>query len=167
MDPFLGEIRAFAFGRIPRGWALCNGAILAIQTNQALFALLGIQYGGNGSTTFGLPDLRGRAPLGFSTIFPMGLPNGSESVTLTLNEIPQHTHQLQCNGTTTATTNVPSGAAMAPAANSLPVYGAPTTATLAADAVALTGAGLPHQNMQPSLVVNWCIATQGIYPPRP
>ncbi|CAB5690450.1 Phage Tail Collar Domain [Delftia tsuruhatensis] len=165
MEPFVGEIRAFAFNQIPRNWMSCNGALLPIQQNQALFALLGTRYGGNGSTNFALPDLRGRAPLGAGGAFPLASADGSETVTLNQNQIPQHTHQVACSSAV-ATTNVPTNAVMAEAANSLAAYGTPTNAFLAPAAVATSGDNLPHENMQPSLVVNWCIATQGIFPPR-
>ena len=165
MEPFLGEIRAFAFGQVPRGWLLCNGAILPINTNQALFALLGTQYGGNGSTTFGLPDLRGRTPIGYGGGVVLGLIDGTENVTLTPSQMPQHTHQL-LSSAAVATTNVPGGNVMAEAANGLSAYGAPTNSFMAATAVDISGGSQPHQNMQPSLVINWCIASSGIFPPR-
>ncbi|ATH12109.1 phage tail protein [Delftia acidovorans] len=165
MEPFLGEIRAFAFGQVPRGWLLCNGAILPINTNQALFALLGTQYGGNGSTTFGLPDLRGRTPIGYGGSVVLGLIDGTENVTLTPSQMPQHTHQL-LSSAAVATTNVPGGNVMAEAANGLSAYGAPTNSFMAATAVDISGGSQPHQNMQPSLVINWCIASSGIFPSR-
>ncbi|MDR0202702.1 MAG: tail fiber protein [Delftia acidovorans] len=165
MDPFVGEIRAFAFGQAPRGWLLCNGALLSINTNQALFSLLGTRYGGNGSTTFGVPDLRGRAPIGFGGSVVLGMIDGTESVTLTSSQMPQHTHQL-LSSTTVATTNAPAGNVMAEAANGLAAYGAPTNSFMAAPAVDISGGSQPHQNMQPSLVINWCIANYGIFPTR-
>lgn len=165
MEPFLGEIRAFAFGQVPRGWLLCNGAILPISTNQALFALLGNRYGGNGSTNFGLPDLRGRTPIGYGGGVVLGLIDGTENVTLTPSQMPQHTHQL-LSSAAVATTNVPGGNVMAEAANGLSAYGAPTNSFMAATAVDISGGSQPHQNMQPSLVINWCIASSGIFPPR-
>lgn len=165
MDPFLGEIRAFAFNRIPRGWLLCNGSLLAVNTNQALFALLGVRYGGNGTTNFALPDLRGRAPLGYGGSVAIGLSSGTETVTLTAGEIPQHTHKVMGNGTA-ATTNAPAGSSMAEAASGLNAYGSPTNHYMAPAAVERIGGSLPHQNMQPSLVVSWCIASSGIYPSR-
>lgn len=165
MDPFLGEIRAFAFGQVPRGWLLCNGAILSVISNQALFALLGNQYGGNGSTTFGLPDLRGRAPIGYGSGVVLGLIDGTESVTLTPGQMPLHTHQL-LSSAAVATTNVPGGNVMAEAANGLSAYGAATNSFMAAAAVNISGGSQPHQNMQPSLVINWCIASSGIFPSR-
>lgn len=165
MEPFLGEIRAFAFDRIPRGWMLCNGSLLQVNTNQALFTLLGTRYGGNGVTTFGLPDLRGRAPLGYGGNVPLGLVDGSETVTLTPNQMPRHTHQVMVSNTV-ATTNAPSGNVMAEAANSLAAYGSPTNFFMAAAAVERMGGNQAHQNMQPSLVISWCIASSGIFPSR-
>lgn len=167
MDPFIGEIRAFAFGMIPKGWAVCNGALLAIAQNQALFSLLGTRYGGNGQTTFALPDLRGRTPIQTQIgTLPLGLSGGSETVALTTAQVPSHSHALR--GTTSlATTNNPANGVLAQTANAASAaYAAPGSATLAATAVASSGAGLAHENMQPSLVVNWCIAVNGIFPSR-
>lgn len=167
MDPFIGEIRAFAFGMIPKGWAVCNGALLAIAQNQALFSLLGTRYGGNGQTTFALPDLRGRTPIQTQIgTLPLGLSGGSETVALTTAQVPSHSHALR--GTTSlATTNNPANGVLAQTANAASAaYAAPGAATLAATAVASSGTGLAHENMQPSLVVNWCIAVNGIFPSR-
>ncbi|WP_202758868.1 phage tail protein [Delftia acidovorans] len=165
MDPFLGEIRAFGFGLIPKNWLPCDGRLMPVSTNQALFALLSVRYGGNGTTTFGLPDLRGRVPLGFSANDQLGLLNGTETVTLSVNQIPQHTHSVSCSSTV-ATTSDPTNAVMAEAAGGLGAYGVPNGSFLAPTAVALGGGSQPHQNMQPSLVVNWCIAISGIFPAR-
>ncbi|MCE1191426.1 MAG: tail fiber protein [Acidovorax sp.] len=170
MDPFIGEIRAFAFGMIPKGWAVCNGSLLAIAQNQPLFSLLGTRYGGNGQTTFALPDLRGRTPVGYGQTqsggLPLGTNGGSETVALTTAQVPSHSHALR--GTTgLATTNNPANGVLAQTANAASAaYAAPGSATLAAAAVASSGAGLAHENMQPSLVVNWCIAINGIFPSR-
>lgn len=165
MEPFLGEIRAFAFGYAPRGWLLCNGVLLAINTNQALFALLGTRYGGNGTTTFALPNLCGRTPVGYDSNMPIGMVTGTESVTLISTQIPQHTHQVMCT-TATATTNIPAGHAMAQTNASLLAYANTGDAQMADSAIAPSGSNQPHQNMQPSLVINWCIASSGIFPPR-
>ena len=127
--------------------------------------LLGTRYGGNGSTNFGLPDLRGRAPIGYGGGVVLGLIDGTENVTLTPSQMPQHTHQL-LSSAAVATTNVPGGNVMAEAANGLSAYGAPTNSFMAATAVDISGGSQPHQNMQPSLVINWCIASSGIFPPR-
>ena len=170
MEPFIGEIRAFAFGQIPKGWALCNGSLLAIAQNQALFSLLGVRYGGNGQTTFTLPDLRGRTPVGYGQVvgvsLPLGTSAGAEAVALTTAQVPSHTHALR--GTSEqASTNNPAGGVLAQTANAASAaYAVPGSATLAAAAVAPSGTGLAHENMQPSLAVSWCIATVGLYPSR-
>ena len=142
MEPFLGEIRAFAFSRVPNGWLPCDGRQLQIQPNVALFALLGIRYGGDGKTTFNLPDLRGRTPVCYGPGMAMGLKEGTETVTLTSAQVPPHTHAVLA--TLPAGTNA---------------YAAPGTTTFNTAAVSISGASAPHQNMQPSLAVNWCIAT--------
>lgn len=168
MNPFVGEIRAFAFGRIPKGWALCNGSLMLISQNAALFSLLGARYGGDGKATFGLPDLRGRTPIGYGQVggvnVPLGTAAGVETVALTTEQVPSHAHAVRAT-TTIASTNVPNGNLLAQAiAATVPAYAAPTSATLAAAAVAPSGAGVAHENMQPSLAVSWCIATTGLYP---
>ena len=170
MEPFVGEIRAFAFGQIPKGWAPCNGSLMAISQNSALFSLLGVRYGGDGKATFGLPDLRGRTPIGYGQVggvnVPLGNAAGVETVALTTDQVPSHAHAVRATSAI-ASTNVPNGnlLAQAPAAT-VPAYAAPTSATLAAAAVAPSGAGVAHENMQPSLAVSWCIATTGLYPSR-
>ncbi len=166
MDPFLGETRAFAFGITPKGWAPCDGRLLAVQQNQALFSLLGVAYGGDGIITFALPDLRGRAPLGYGSAVPIGARSGTEAVTLTTAEVPAHTHAAYAS-TAAASTAAPSTASLAALPAGVSAYAPPNgSATLAAGAVAISGASQAHENMQPSLAVNWCIATSGIYPSR-
>ncbi|HJW03589.1 MAG TPA: tail fiber protein [Azospira sp.] len=170
MDPFIGEIRAFGFGNIPRGWALCDGSLLSIQQNAALFSLLGTVYGGNGTSTFALPDLRGRVPLGMG-VGPDGQPHnvgqagGKEGEMLTQAQMPPHNHVLTCNSGDEAS-NAPAGSipAFASSSSYTPLPGG---ATLAAGALAASGGSSPHNNMQPSLTVNLCIAVQGLYPSRP
>lgn len=173
MDPFVGELRAFPFNFAPTGWALCDGSLLSIAQNAALFSLLGTMYGGNGTTNFGLPDLRGRVPMG-AGIGPGLTPRtqgdlvGTENVTLTTGNLPPHTHSL--NATTAAATGVaPTGALLAAGqVDAEPGYasGAPDTA-LAANAIGATGTGAAVSVVQPSQVITWCIATVGIYPSRP
>lgn len=168
MDPFVGEIRAFAFGIIPKDWLPCDGRTLNVNQYVALFSLLSNRYGGNGSSTFALPDLRGRTPLGFSATIPQGQKDGSETVTLTAAQVPPHTHQVK-GSSATASTNAPSTHAMAVLASGAGnAYAAPdaAAATLNVAAVTTSGGSAPHPNMQPSLAVNWCIATNGLYPPR-
>ena len=176
-DPFVGEIRTFPWTFAPRGWALCNGALLSIQQNNALFSLLGVRYGGNGTTTFGLPDLRGRGMVHQGTApdsstYVMGTSAGTESVALTLANLPLHAHNVVANGDTAnkarpdpgpcyfAKANLPNATAAeiyAPLANPI---------ALAAESIAPTGNSVPHANMQPYLVLNFCIALSGIFPPR-
>jgi microcystin-dependent protein len=166
MEPFLGETRAFAFGIVPRGWMPCAGQLLSIQQNAALFSLLGVTYGGNGVTNFALPDLRGRAPVSYSGSVAIGTPSGTETVTLTTAQVPPHTHAVYAS-TAAASTAAPSTASLATLPQGASAYAAPNgSATLAANAVATSGASQPHENMQPSLAVNWCIATSGIFPSR-
>lgn len=181
MDPFLGEIRLFPWGYAPRGWLPCDGRQLPLPQNTALFALLGVQYGGDGRTNFNLPDLRGRVPMhtgmgADKTMYKQGQASGSETVTLTVANMPQHTHSVYGDATA-----VPTNAAVVPTANvpgipinakltTLPSLYAPlsTGPLLALDssAVTQTGAGAAHENRQPYLVLNYCIAVQGIFPPR-
>ena len=159
--PFLGEIRLVAFTYAPQGWALCWGQTLPINQNQALFALLGTTNGGNGQTTFQLPDLRGRVPVHKGSGHTLGEIGGEPTHTLTLAELPQHTHGLSVAAAATATTPStatvlaqPGKAAYAPAAST----------TLSAATVAQAGGSQPHQNMAPYLALNYAIALQGIFP---
>lgn len=176
-SPFLGEIRAFGFNFAPKGWAMCNGQLLAINTNAALFSLLGTNYGGNGVSTFALPDLRGRASLaqgqgpGLSN-YIIGEVTGTETVTLLTTQMPQHNHLWAANNALgdhpSPNGNFLSGARIP--TNNVPVatYAAPGGATvpLATAMLTTTGSNQPHQNMQPYLVVTYCIALQGIFPSR-
>jgi microcystin-dependent protein len=168
-DPYLSEIRIFAFGFAPKGWVLCNGQTLAISQYNALFALIGTYYGGNGTTTFQLPNLQGCAPLHQGTSangisYNIGQQAGETNVTLNINQIPQHTHNVNAN--TGADANVPSSSVV-PGGGGINAYGtAPGGATMNNAVVGFTGGNQPHPNMQPSLVLNFCIATQGIFPSR-
>lgn len=163
MDPYLGEIRLFSFNNIPRGWAACEGQTLAIQQNAALFSLLGTVYGGNGSTTFMLPDLRGRVPLHFNSQFPLGTVAGETTHTLTTNEMPQHVHQVSASSVA-ATSPAITGTVWGQETNS---FGpAASLVPMSAAAISAAGANQPHQNMQPYLTMSFCIAMQGIYPSR-
>ena len=164
-EPFVGEIRPFGFQFAPKGWAECNGQLLAISQNTALFSLLGTMYGGDGRTTFGLPDLRGRAAMHVGQTHPQGERGGAESVTLLTQQLPQHTHAAQCSNVA-ATQTGPTGKFWAQDASGNVVFNNTDGATMAATAVGSAGGGQPHQNMQPFLVVNYCIALQGIYPSR-
>lgn len=161
-EPFLSEIRIMSFGFPPKGWALCNGQLLPINQNQGLFSLLGTTYGGDGRVNFGLPNLQGRVPIHMGSGHTLGERGGEQGHTLSISEIPTHTHVLQG---TTATTNpqpVPVNAYLAPTAS---MYHAPTNLTsLNPGSVANVGGSQAHLNMQPFLVLNFCIALQGIFP---
>lgn len=167
MDPFVGEIRPVPFNFAPTGWALCQGQILAISQNTALFSLLGTTFGGNGQTTFALPDLRGRVPLGVGTggggDYVLGEVAGSETVTLQTGTMPQHNHTtLTCSANASGTSPVDELPAIA--ANN--VYTSPATDAFAADAISMTGQTLPHPNIQPYTAINYIIALVGVFPQR-
>lgn len=167
MDPFVGEIRIVGFNFEPRGWALCNGQLLPIAQNTALFSLLGTTYGGDGRTTFGLPNFQGRAVMHRGqgpglTLRDLGETGGSDTETLSQSTMPQHNHELSA-ASGSATTGTPSGANSL-AAGTANTYG---TANNMVPMGEVVGGGQPHNNMQPYEVLNFVIALQGIYPPRP
>lgn len=171
-EPFLSEIRIASFDFAPRGWALCDGAILSIAQNQALFALLGTAYGGNGTVTFALPDLRGRVPIHRGTSFmghsyesyEIGQVGGQEAVTLSLPMIPMHTHLV---GASSRLGDESSAVGNRLAATSSNEYGAPAGLTaLHPASVRNTGGSQPHSNLQPYLTLTFMIAIQGIFPSR-
>jgi microcystin-dependent protein len=164
-DPILGEIRTFAFNFTPTGWAPCHGQLLPINQNQALFALLGTTYGGNGQTTFALPNFRGRVPVHVGQGLSLGEAAGTSAVTINTSTMAQHIHFLQ--GTTVADTNtnlgtLPNNLLANTVAN---LYASPA-ALVAMDPTSLTNVGgsQPHENRQPFLVLSFCIALQGIFP---
>lgn len=166
MDPFIGQIMMVGFNFAPKGWALCDGQLLPIAQNQALFSLLGTFYGGDGRTTFALPNLQGRVPIhqgnsaGTST-YAIGTSGGVEQVALQVNNLPAHTHAANCN--------TASGAKSNPANNfwaKAPAYAASTNAQMAATAIGSTGGNQPLTVVQPFLCVNFIIALQGIFPSR-
>lgn len=166
-EPYLGELRIFSFSFAPRGWAVCNGQLLPINQNQALFSLLGTTYGGDGRTNFALPNLQGRVPLHFGNGVVQGQKGGEEQHTLTFHELPAHTHPIE--GTTfRATTSSPAG--NVPAISSVNTYIPPASSTsstlLAPKSITPSGAGQPHENRQPFLTLSMCIALTGIYPSR-
>jgi microcystin-dependent protein len=185
-DPFVGEIKMWMMSWAPRGWAFCNGAILPIQQNAALYSLLGTQFGGDGKTTFGLPDLRGRVAIGTTTsvvsglsTYKTGAAGGTETVTVTPNQVPSHTHAV-VGDSNPGNAIPPTGAYLATAvsntsANFLPyaASGATLDATLytgtaaSSGTVSSAGGNQPHANMQPFTVINFTIATAGLYPQRP
>ncbi len=164
-SPFIGEIRLFGFGFNPVGWMPCNGQLLQINQYQALFSLLGTTYGGDGRTTFALPDLRGRTGMHFSASGnPQGQSAGSESVTLTVAQIPSHAHSVACSNQ--AATQLSPKAGVSAIDTSYNMYSNSTDSTMAANAIGPAGSSVPHPNLQPFLCVNFCIATQGIFPSR-
>lgn len=160
-DPFLSEIKLMSFNFPPKGWALCNGQLLPINQNQALFSLLGTTYGGNGQTTFGLPDLRGRIAIHTGNGHTLGERAGSASVTLTVAQMPTHYHPVTASNDAT-TTLVPNGNYLGPFNNG---YQAPTNlVALRPETVSNSGGSQPHENRQPYTVLSYCIALVGIFP---
>jgi microcystin-dependent protein len=163
MDFFLGQIGIYGFNFAPTGWAMCVGTLLPIPQNTALFSLIGTYYGGNGQTTFGLPDLRSRAAIGFDSDAPLGAMGGTENVTLINTQMPQHTHLLSTTSTNGMDTRIDGNIFAQPASVATPpvnspAYGPPTApVTLNAQSVSLLGGSQPHSNIQPLLAVNFCI----------
>lgn len=161
MEPFIGEIRLFSFNGVPNGWAPCQGQLLSISQNQALFSLLGTTYGGNGMDNFALPDLRGRVPIHFNASYPRGIATGTPTHTLTTNEIPMHTHTVSASSASASSANL-TGNVWAQETNA---FGpAASLAAMSGAAMSSAGGSQPHENMQPYLAVSFYIATQGIYP---
>ncbi len=162
-EPFLGEVKMFGFSFAPRGWAACDGQLLPIAQNQALFSLLGVTYGGDGIGTFALPNLRGRVPICSGPNIPVGKAGGEETHTLTIAEMPQHTHLMNALEGPGVNSD-PQGALLSGEAKVYTAYASPVT--MANDIVSPSGVNMPHLNMQPNLAVNFCIALQGIFPSR-
>ena len=160
-EPFIGEIRAVAFGFAPKGWAMCNGQLLAINQNQALFSILGTTYGGNGQTTFALPNLQGRAPVHPGLSVTLGQVGGSSSVTLNANQIG-HSHSVAA----AATANSNTAAGNFPGSSATQLYGNSVDTQMHPSTISTVGGGQPHDNMQPYLVVNYIIALVGVFPSR-
>ena len=160
-EPFLSEIRLMSFVFAPKGWALCDGQLLPINQNQGLFSLLGTTFGGDGRVNFALPDLRGRVPIHVGSSHTLGERGGEQVHTLSIAEMPTHIHMLQASASN-ANTNSPANAVLA---NSTAVYHAATGLTaLSASSVTNVGGSQAHLNMQPFLVLSFCIALQGIFP---
>jgi microcystin-dependent protein len=183
-EPFLGEIRVFSFnlsgGAPPSGWLPCDGRTLTIQQYNALYSLLGIQFGGDGRTTFKLPDLRGRVPLGTSLnkqpVYTQGTSGGTETVALAAANHPAHSHSMTAVAQTPGDQTAPAAhfygkvVAVSPATNPVNIYGVPNasnTVVLASQTLGINGANAPHDNMQPFMALNYCIAITGYYPMRP
>ena len=175
-DPFVAEIRIFPFNFAPKGWAFCDGQLLPLSQNTALFSLLGTTYGGDGKSTFALPDLQGRAPMhpgqgqGLSDHF-LGEESGSETVTLLQSEIPAHNHFVGRASDQPATSATPVANVWALGGSvraQVNLYNpGPPTAAMKSDVIQPAGGSLPHNNMQPYLTLNFCIALQGVFPARP
>jgi microcystin-dependent protein len=161
-SPFMSEIRIMSFSFAPKGWAMCNGQLLPINQNQALFSLLGTTYGGDGRVNFALPDLRSCVPIHMGSGHTLGERGGEQGHTLSISEIPAHTHALFGTSATNNPQPVPTGAYLAPTAS---MYSSAQNLTsLHPASVTNTGGSQAHQNMQPFLVLTFCIALQGIFP---
>jgi len=163
-EPFLSEIRIMSFVFPPKGWALCNGQLLPINQNQALFSLLGTTYGGDGRVNFGLPDLQSRVPIHMGSGHTLGERGGEQAHTLTISEIPTHVHT--CNATSIpATTNTPGATLLAAQSTASQLYSSPSNlVAMNAGAIGPVGGSQAHLNMQPFLTLSFCIALQGIFP---
>jgi len=175
-NPFVAEIRIFPFNFAPQGWAFCNGQIMPISQNTALFSLLGTTYGGDGKSNFALPNLQGNAPMHWGqgpglSMHDLGETGGSDTVTLLQSEMPSHTHAINCvdgarvggqSGSPTNATLVKTGGTPTNAYTS----GATQNQTMPSNMVAVVGGSQPHNNLMPYLTLNFCIALQGVYPPR-
>lgn len=162
-EPFLSEIRIMSFVFAPKGWALCNGQLLPINQNQALFSLLGTTFGGDGRVNFALPDLRGRTPLHVGSGHTLGERGGEQAHTLSIAELPEHAHVL--NGTTNNAVNTPANNTVLGKSAPQASYGGPASlSAMDGESIANTGGSQAHLNMQPFLTLSFCIALQGIFP---
>jgi microcystin-dependent protein len=171
-DPFVAEIRIFPFNFAPTGWAFCDGQLLPLSQNTALFSLLGTTYGGNGKSNFALPDLQGNAPMhpgqgpGLS-LHDLGESSGSDTVTLLESEIPAHSHTARAVGGDPGELQAPSPArSLARSGQGFAYTAGPANVTMAGQILPPAGGGLPHNNLQPYLTLSFCIALQGVFPPR-
>jgi microcystin-dependent protein len=165
-EPFIGEIRMFSFGFVPRYWALCAGQTLPINQNQALFSLIGTTYGGNGVSTFMLPNLQGRAPMNQNSQNSLGVQVGTETVTLSAAQLPSHIHIPQASTTASALNTPAATNALGAPLSGKPIYAQPSNLTPMNSGALGATPGQPHENMQPSLVLNFCIALSGLFPSR-
>ena len=163
-EPFLAEIRIVGFNFAPRGWAFCDGQILPINQNQSLYSLLGTMYGGDGRTSFALPDIRGRVPIHVGNGHTEGQKTGEETHTLAANEMPSHQHDV--HGTSNAVNEATPSSTHLPGNNNSKPYTGANAGTLATNSVSQAGGGQAHNNIQPYLAMNYCIALQGLFPSR-
>lgn len=165
-EPFIAEIRLFGFNYAPQNWAPCNGQLMPIVQNTALFSLVGVMYGGDGKTTFALPNLQDAVPIAANTTnFVPGTTGGTETVTLNGNQLPAHTHAANCNSAAGNAYGPPNNIWASDAAG-VNEYGPAGATPMNAAAISPAGGGQPHNNLQPFVVLNYCIALTGIYPPR-
>src|SRR4051812_5465864 len=163
-EPFLSEIKLVSFNFPPKGWAFCNGQFLPINQNQALFALLGTTYGGNGQTNFALPNLRGRVPIHMGNGHTLGEAAGSTSVTVNIQQLPTHIHSMNATSAN-ASQILPTGNLLATSAATDPIYANPASlSSMSPTKISSVGGSQPHNNMMPYGVLNFCIALQGIFP---
>jgi microcystin-dependent protein len=162
-EPFLSELRLFSFGFPPKGWAFCNGSLLPINQNQALFSLLGTTYGGDGRVNFGLPNLQGRVPIHMGSGHTLGQIGGEQGHTLGIAELPTHTHIAAAAGAA-ATTSIPANNFVAGPQAIFSGFTGPTAVAMNSAMIGNIGGSQAHLNMQPFLTLNWCIALQGIFP---
>jgi microcystin-dependent protein len=163
-EPFLSEIRMMSFGQAPKGWATCDGQVLPINQNQALFSVLGTVFGGNGTSTFALPDLRGQVPIHMGSGHSLGDKGGEQTHTLTFAEMPAHSHQANATPGSTGASDVPANNLLD---NTAPnnFYGAvQNRIPMRENTITMAGGSAAHPNMQPFLVISFCIALQGIFP---
>ena len=172
MDPFVAEIRIYPFNFAPKGWAFCNGQLLPLSQNTALFSLLGTTYGGDGKSNFALPNMQGNAPMhpgqgpGLS-LHDLGETGGSDTVTLLESEIPSHSHTVQsAPANLPANLDVPTNNSFGKSAQGNAYVAPPTQVQLSSQTIAPAGGSLPHNNLMPYLTLNFCIALQGVFPPR-
>ena len=165
-EPFVGEIRSFSFGVIPKGWAPCNGQLLPVSSNQALFSIFGNKFGGDGKVNFALPNLQGRTVINMSNDYPIATTGGEAQHVLTVSEMPAHTHEVYGDSNGDSAPG-PGGNVWATTASGRTPYSPATpNTTMNANAIGTTGSSQGHNNMQPYTTISFCIALQGIYPSK-